>query len=229
MKYSKDLLKDIIGWDVRNWAEAIKLWDTVLQSPSDPALALELGAREGGLSLYLALKGFQVVCSDVANPEKLARSKHAGYGVEESVTYTAANATALQFENSRFDVVAFKSILGTIGRENHPELQQAAIREIYRVLKPGGVLLFAENLRGTGFHRFFRKFTKWGRYWRYVSVEEIRQFHREFSSFNYGTFGFAGSFGRNESQRRALHYLDRLIDPILRDRHKYIIYGCARK
>ncbi len=229
MKYSKDLLKDIIGWDVRNWSVVLAAWDKALQSIQPPALALELGAREGGLSLYLALKGFQIICSDLENPELLARPKHRMHKVDHKIQYVSADAQNLPFENAHFDVVIYKSMLGTIGRNNRPDLQQATIGEINRVLKPGGVLLFAENLAGTGLHRFFRKMTRWGGYWRYVTIDEMQQFHRDYSSFSYNTYGLTGTFGRTESQRGALHYVDRLVDPILKDHHKYIIFGHARK
>lgn len=134
----------------------------MLESVQPGASALEVGAREGGLSLYLAQKGFHVVCSDVENPQAMAKGRHENHGVQHLVSYASADATRLPFDDCRFDVVAFKSILGTIGRNGQIEQQAKAISEIHRVLKPGGILLFAENLAGTALHRFFRKMTKWG-------------------------------------------------------------------
>ncbi len=228
-KYSNEILKDIIVWDIKNWSVALKSWDKVLAQVQPGASALEVGAREGGLSLYFALKGFHVVCSDVESPHVTAQSRHKNHRVQHLVNYAAADATRLPFDDCRFDVVAFKSILGTIGRNDQMDQQAKAISEIYRVLKPGGILLFAENLTGTALHGFFRKMTKWGGYWRYVTIDEMQQFHGRFTQFNYATFGFLSTFGRNEFQRRALHHIDKLIDPILKDHHKYIIFGHARK
>lgn len=228
-KYPGSTLQDIIGWDIKNWSVALRTWDKVLSQVPQGASALEVGAREGGLSLYFALKGFHVICSDVENPRVTAEIRHKRHGVSHLINYAAADATRLPFDSGRFDVVAFKSILGTIGRNDQINHQANAISEMYRVLKPGGILLFAENLAGTALHRFFRRMTKWGGYWRYVTIDEMQQFHGGFSHFNYATFGFLGTFGRNEFQRKSLHHIDKFIDPILKDHHKYIIFGHARK
>ncbi len=227
--YSRELLRDIIVWDIRNWGVALSSWDKALTHVPAGASALEIGAREGGLSLYLALKGLRVICSDVENPQAAAQNRHKNYGIQDHVSYVAADATSLPFANQEFDVVAYKSILGTIGRNDQQSRQMKAISEVYRVLKPGGTLLFAENLAGTALHRFFRRMTKWGGYWRYVRIDEMQRFHDQFSRFSYGTFGFLGALGRNEFQRQALHHVDKLIDPILKDHQKYIIFGHARK
>ncbi len=228
-KYSNEILRDIINWDVKNWSVALASWDKALAHLQTGASALEIGAREGGLSLYLALKGCQVICSDFENPQGTAQICHQFHNLQNRVSYVAADATSLPFPDRQFDVVAYKSILGTIGRNDRPGLQAQATNEIHRVLKPGGTLLFAENLSGTTLHRFFRKMTKWGGYWRYVKVDEMQRFHEQFSEFQFGTFGFFGAFGRSEFQRGLLHHVDRLIDPVLKDHHKYIIYGYARK
>ena len=228
-KYSNEILKDIINWDVKNWSVALNSWDKALSHLPVGAHALEIGAREGGLSLYLALKGCQVICSDVENPQATAQVRHQSHNIQDQVSYAAADATSLPFADRQFDVVAYKSILGTIGRNDQPGQQLRAIGEIYRVLKPGGTLLFAENLAGTTVHRLFRKTTKWGGYWRYVTVDEMRRFHEQFSDFEFGTFGFLAVFGRSEFQRGILHHVDKVIDPLLKDQHKYIIYGYARK
>lgn len=228
-KYSNEFLKDVISWDIKNWSVALTSWDKALSQLPVGAHALEIGAREGGLSLYLALKGCQVICSDVENPQAAAQLRHKRHNIQNQVDYAAADATNLPFADQQFDVVAYKSILGTIGRNNQPQFQQQAIDEIHRVLKPGGTLLFAENLAGIALHRLLRRMTRWGRYWRYVKVDEMQRFHEHFSEFSYSSFGLFGAFGRSEFQRGLLHYVDRMIDPILKDHHKYIIFGYARK
>jgi len=223
-------LRDIIEWDIRNWSNALRFWDHHLFQDLSGKTALEIGARSGGLSLWLAMKGATVTCSDLANPEKDARIIHEKYGIASRITYQALDATDLPYENA-FDIICFKSVLGGVGRNNHPELQARAIQQMHKALKPGGQLLFAENLIASPLHHYFRKkFVRWGSEWRYITIDEIKKYCSGFSSFSYGTAGFLGGFGRTESQRNALAFLDKyLLDKLVPDSWKYIVYGVATK
>jgi hypothetical protein len=49
------LLKDIIQWDVLSWKKAIDYWEKNINW-DEVTNVLEIGARDGGLSLWLALK-----------------------------------------------------------------------------------------------------------------------------------------------------------------------------
>lgn len=61
-----DTMKDIIEWDIPNWSRAIKKWNKSSGIASVKGKrVLELGGRSGGLSLYFALKGAEVVCTDL--------------------------------------------------------------------------------------------------------------------------------------------------------------------
>ena len=71
-KWDENLRKDIIEWDVRNWGKVIDfIEDSQLEFKEKSVL--ELGARNGGLSLYYALKGAKVLCSDLNGPTKKAQ------------------------------------------------------------------------------------------------------------------------------------------------------------
>jgi len=49
------------------------------------------------------------------------------------------------------------------------------------VLKPGGWLLFAENLKGSMLHRLLRKtFVRWANYWRYLVYRKDLDLFRDF-------------------------------------------------
>jgi len=138
-------LQDIIEWDVINWSPALNFWEQKTKHDLSSSYAMELGSRHGGLSLWLALKGSTVKCTDLNGPTKMAIEKHINYGVSSLVEYEALDAMQIPFRD-KFDLIMFKSIMGGIGWDNHPNNQCQAIKGIYDALKPGGELLFVENL-----------------------------------------------------------------------------------
>lgn len=226
---TKELTKDIIQWDIKSWSKAIVYWDSNIDW-NKIQNGLELGGREGGLSLWLALKGKTTVCSDLKDVKNIAEQLHLRYNVSSLIKYEDIDATNIPYEN-HFDIIVFKSIIGGIGRNNNYEIQQKVFKEIYKALKPGGKLLFAENLIASPFHKQLRKrFVNWGNTWRYVSIKEMKGFLKDFSTFEIKTTGFLGTFGRNENQRNLLATIDELFfNKVSPDNWKYICYGVALK
>src|ERR1043165_1838836 len=132
----QELINDIIQWDVRSWAKILPYWDQKVDW-SRVHNCLEIGGREGGLSLWLGLKGKRTLCSDLKNTEETAAKLHAKYQLGSIVSYEDINATSIPYEN-HFDLVVFKSILGGIGYGGDKDAQQKVFAEIYKALKPGG-------------------------------------------------------------------------------------------
>lgn len=221
--------KDIMQWDVKSWSKALSYWESNIVWDKVQN-GLELGGREGGLSLWLALKGKTVVCSDLKNVKETAQQLHLQYNISSHITYQDIDATDIPYENY-FDIIVFKSIIGGIGRNDNYDIQQKVFNEIYKALKPGGKLLFAENLKASSFHQRVRKrFVNWGSSWRYVSINEMREFLKDFSNCEIKTTGILGTFGRNERQRILLSSMDKLIlNKICPENWKYICYGIAEK
>jgi SAM-dependent methyltransferase len=219
-----------IAWDVANWSPALRYWETEGQLVEPGLDCLEIGAHRGGLSVWLAQHGHNVVCSDLENAADHARPLVERYGVGESIRFENIDATNIPYEDA-FDIIAFKSVLGGIGRNDAIERQRAAISSMHRALRPGGRLLFAENLTGSPMHRWLRKrYVSWGEHWRYVTIQEMRAFLAMFSRVRFATTGFLGTLGRNETQRRALSTVDRLAaTPLTPASWHYIIYGVATK
>ena len=95
---------------------------------------LELGCGTGYFTQELARSGADVVAIDVS-PEllEIARSNCSA----PNVRYQIENAYALSYPEAVFDSVVGSSVL------HHLEIA-AALRNIYRVLKPGGTIYFTE-------------------------------------------------------------------------------------
>ncbi|WP_165162712.1 class I SAM-dependent methyltransferase, partial [Candidatus Protofrankia datiscae] len=195
-------------------------------------LEIGFGGTHGGLSLWLATKGFQVVCSGLQEPSPAARRLHAAYGIGDAVTYERIDVLNMPYV-AAFDIVAFKSLLPgmTTGGDRWPVPQRKAIANMYRALKPGGELWFAENAAGTRIHGFFRTHFGWGRKGcGYLSATEAVGLLSAFGTVDYTTLGILGGFGRSERQRRALGAVDRaLCERVTPQSWRYIITGVARR
>ena len=226
----RDLLADVIEWDIATWCAAPRFWSERTSLDLSSCSALEIGSCNGGLSLWLALRGSRVLCSDLTGVAEVARRKHARYGVSNRIRYASIDATRIEGQE-RFDVVLFKSVLGGIGAHGRKDRQQQAICQIHSVLKEGGELLFAENLAASPAHRVLRGFfVPWGRRWRYVSLKEMLELLEPFEMVEYATVGFLATFGRSEPARRVLSRVDDVLLNGIAPRHwRYVIVGVARK
>lgn len=230
------IIKDIVGWDTVNWSQALQYWDNYFPNGNLGCLnALELGSGfNGGLSLWLALKGIKVTCSGYHQKYKgasdKAKSIHKAYGVDNLIEYQEVDATQIPYESS-YDIVCYKSMLGGIVRGGKLDIAQNVIKGIYDALKPGGVLFFAENITSTWLHKVMRK--KYGsgkNKWRYFTIKEIEELHKQFDVFEYQTFGFLGCFGVNELQRTVLGKIDQMLfSNVLPKNMNYILAGVAIK
>ncbi len=98
------------------------------------SIALELGCGTGVFTRTFAETGSRIVAIDVS-PALLgvAQAKNLG----EGVSFRIEDAEGLSFEDESFDAVIGSSVLHHLNFER-------AIGEIYRVLKPGGRIAFAE-------------------------------------------------------------------------------------
>lgn len=99
---------------------------------------LDLGCGVGEAGIYMAKKGARVQAVDIS-PEmvKYARRRAARYGV--SIRARVMVAEALDYTENSFDGVFGNGIL------HHTDYRQS-LKEVYRVLKPGGVGVFVEPL-----------------------------------------------------------------------------------
>ncbi len=221
-------LRDILQWDVVNWSMCLDLWEPFVRS-NRPLDCLEIGARKGGLSLWLASRGHRVTCTDISDPREEAQEVHARYPFCATVKYRALDATRMSFDGL-FDLVVFKSVLGGIGRNSNMAAIERAVAGMFRALRPGGVLLFAENLKASRLHVHFRRiFVGWGKSWNYLNFSDIQRIFSDFRELRLRYGGFLGAFGRTEGQRSILGLFDRALSGSIPNRWKYIVAGVARK
>jgi SAM-dependent methyltransferase len=106
--------------------------------PGPFARALEIGAGTGYFTLNLMQEGVisSGVCTDVS-PGMLAALRANAERLGLEVETVATDAAALPFDDASFDLVLGHAVLHHL-----PELERS-FAEFARVLRPGGVLLFA--------------------------------------------------------------------------------------
>jgi len=233
---NKEIIKDIITWDAINWTRSFNYLNEKIDIKDKNYNCLEIGARQGGLSLWLAFNGNNVVCSDLSyydQEQELHKAKalHKKHNCSKKIKYEAINAMEIPYEN-HFDIVVFKSVLGGIGiyAKKKINTEQKVVDQIFKCLKPGGMVIFIENLEASFLHMYLRKtFVKWGTSWNYLKLKEVLPLFNSFKSFNYNTFGFFGAFGRTEEQRQLFGKIDSVFEKFVPKSKRYIIAAIVEK
>jgi ubiquinone biosynthesis O-methyltransferase len=128
-------LSNFIDIQLSNWhKEALKLSGDVLR-----AKILEVGCGQGDFSMYLSNKGADITGCDFSGfAIDIAREKTALK--KSAANFLVADAQNLPFENNSFDIVFSCECL------EHVNDPRKTLKELHRVLKPGGKLvLTTEN------------------------------------------------------------------------------------
>lgn len=226
MKYTSRQISDAFEWDAVNWSYCLEHWKPYMAADK-PLRVLTVGEKNAGISLLFALAGNEVTATDLEGVTDRGKELHKRHNVSHLVTYNTADLTSLPFPDGCFDIVACKSVLVML---RSVENQKKALQNIHRVLKPGGYLLFAENLKSTPFHNFLRnKFQPWAHYTLYMDYAEKDNFFSIFSERKFSTRGFLGNLIPNQQVRILLGKIDTLINPVIPDPLKYILFGACKK
>jgi len=227
-------LRDILAWDVVSWSAALPFWQSRV-GPLAGRHCLEVGcAANGGLALWLALQGATVTASFYGEQSPEMAEVHARHQVSRNLRYVGGVDACRLSLGEKYDVIAFKSMPGRIAAAHRPKAPCVVAGNVFesirQALRPGGWLIFAENLRATPLHRFLRnRFGAGRKGWYYFNREELLNSLAFFATVESMTCGFCGCFGRNERQRALLGRLDRvLFNSFLPPAWHYIFVAAAR-
>lgn len=113
---------------------------------------LDVGCGAGFLSNALAEKGYRVTGVDLSEESLNVARKH---DVTRQVRYVSADAYRLPFSNSSFDIVTAMDFL------EHVDKPQRVIKEICRVLRPGGLFFYHTFNRNPVSHFLVIKCVEW--------------------------------------------------------------------
>lgn len=126
---------EVWNWDrpagKRRWARRVQMLSAGLEPGMD---VLELGCGSGYFTRELIKTGARITAIDIS-PDLLELARRAA--PDPNVTFLAENAYAMSFADSRFDAVIGISVL------HHLEIEKG-LAEVFRVLKPGGIICFTE-------------------------------------------------------------------------------------
>ena len=233
---NSELINQAIGWDIVNWGQSLKFLNKNIELDRiNNALEIGVGSDSGGISIYLASKNINVLCTDYKDVNNSVIDIHRNYPFANLIEYGDMDILNINpMYKNKFDLVVFKSVLGGLDGNNHIRIAEKAIENLYECLNENGYLFFSENLAATRFHMYIRNNFGWGRNnrgWNYYKIEElISAINNKFEDFIYETKGFIGCFGRNETQKTILGNIDKyFLDYLLKNENKYIFYCICKK
>lgn len=99
---------------------------------------LDVGCGDGVLTLAFARAGAASVAGCDVDPRMIVRAIGRATQQQQVVQYAVADALRLPFADSSFDLVTVVAVLAFVPNA------EGAIREMARVLKPGGLLIIGE-------------------------------------------------------------------------------------
>ncbi|MBD2577355.1 class I SAM-dependent methyltransferase [Oscillatoria sp. FACHB-1406] len=147
---------------------------------------LDLGCGAGENSVYFALKGAHCIATDYApGMVEVARQLAEKNGVQ--IEAKTANAMALDFPDNTFDIVYAANLL------HHLPDPQMALREMHRVLKPGGKACFWDPLKHNPVINVYRRIATEVRTEDEMplDIRIVQEARSQFSEIRYDTFWLA--------------------------------------
>ena len=141
----------LYGLDIRIYLDRL---DSVFKKLPVDSRILDYGCGMGEMSIAIATRGFDVTGFDLSGVGvETARALAEQASVSRSARFCVANAQALPFADSTFDLVLGKAVL------HHTVKYPGTNTELYRVMKPGSQALFLEGAASNPLIRLARLFT----------------------------------------------------------------------
>lgn len=126
--------------------DALRRAVEAVQTGSKPLKALDYGCGSGNLTRHLVDLGVHAVCADVSDEYlEAVEKKFSGTGLVDTLEIGGADLAGVP--DGCFDMVATYSVL------HHVPDYLAIVREMCRVLKPGGVLYIDHEVTETYYER----------------------------------------------------------------------------
>ncbi len=214
-----------LEWDTSSWARCLSFWQQQSRRGLGGARVMEVGARNGGLSLWASHQGArEVFCTDLHGPTDDALEVLGGAGCEvRTGRFDLLDPTPV----GTFDIVIVKSVLGGVGKSADHADQRRAIATLAGLLEADGEVWVAENVAASRLHRLGRRVNDW-QHWSYLERNELEQlFERQFGQCSFLSSGLVATFGRTEGQRRLLARLDRVGEGFVPSDWRYLLSGVA--
>lgn len=144
---------------------------------------LELGTGTGRIAIGLAELGYRHLLGIDLAREMVKEARRIGKVLEAGVSFRQGDATRLKFEDALFDgaIFGFNGLMQIPGKE----ARRKALREIRRVIRPGGALVFTTHDRHASKHGSYWKKEK--QLWdRGKQKSELLDFGDRFEETNLG-------------------------------------------
>lgn len=137
----------------------IGLWiseEIIFRKTFDPGERLiELGTGTGRIAIGLSELGYAHILGVELSREMVKEARRISKVLEAGVAFVQGDATQLKFEDELFDgaIFGFNGLMQIPGRES----RRQALREIRRVIRPGGAFVFTTHDRQSHKYKRFWK------------------------------------------------------------------------
>lgn len=213
----RKILEDSCGWNKKLWADALQYTLTFCQGRNKKVLEIGAGHLSSISPAFQAL-GYDVTCSYY-----LESGRETILGGNLSVVCNKNKLPmphlkaldAWNIKEKSYDIIALKSILGGICRDDDYAELSKLIATLYKALKPGGILITLDNQANFCAKLMRRFFGAGANGWTYIDKAKFSKILHpyKFSQKGFGLLNFAkfGTVGGGEVVNNALYKLDKAL------------------